>query len=69
VNGSPPRNLARTLISINGVFWLVFALIVAAGAHPSYPSGSVYGLGLALSAMGGAAVLFVLARCFESRRL
>jgi len=52
--------LTRALVLLNAFFWLVFALIIAAGLHPSYPTGSTYQVPMALAAFGGTAVLSAL---------
>jgi hypothetical protein len=58
-----PRGLrlARALVLLNAFLWLVFALIIAAGFHPSYPTGGPYQVPMALAAFGGTAVLSALA--------
>jgi lysylphosphatidylglycerol synthetase-like protein (DUF2156 family) len=59
-----PRSLplTRLMIYLNALLWFFFALVIAAGAHPSYPVGSPYHLPMALAAFMGTAVLFALAR-------
>ncbi|HLE05232.1 MAG TPA: hypothetical protein VI729_11560 [Anaerolineales bacterium] len=58
-----PRSLrlTRLMIYLNALLWLLFALIIGAGAHPSYPIGSAYHLLMALAALMGTAFLFALA--------
>ena len=53
--------LTRVLVVVNALLWLVFALIIAAGFHPSYPAGSDYRLPMALAGLAGSAVLAALA--------
>jgi len=55
-----PR-LTRLMIYLNAFLWLLFALIIGVGAHPSYPIGSAYHLPMTVAAFMATAVLFVLA--------
>ena len=53
--------LARAFLVINAFLWLVFAAIVAAGQHPSYPPSSPSFLPMAAGSLLGALVLAVIA--------
>jgi hypothetical protein len=61
MNEPPSIQLNRLMIYLNAILWLAFALIIAVGAHPSYPIGSLLHLPMALAASMVTLVLFALA--------
>lgn len=57
--------VSRILLGLNALIWLVFAAIVASGAHPALPEGEMYRWGLAGSALIGAVLLVTLSFYLE----
>jgi len=53
--------ITRAVILLNGLLWLVFALVVAAGIHPSYGQVGSLRWPMALAAVGTACALLALA--------
>jgi hypothetical protein len=60
MNQPPSVQLTRLMVYLVALLWLVFALIIAVGAHPSYPIGSAYYFPMTLGAFMGTAVLLAL---------
>ena len=58
--------LARALILLDGVLWLAFASIIAAGVHPSYPRGSDFLWPMAAGGLLGAIVMLGIARLLRN---
>jgi LPXTG-motif cell wall-anchored protein len=57
-----PASVSATLIliSLNAAFWLIYAIIVALGAHPALPSTGIIKWVLFILALGTSVVLAVI---------